>query len=89
MAPLEASCATPVGVHARVDGESLALDAFVGLPDGSEWLRDAIEADAGEPLAAGTELAERLLAAGAARAARPGRARGRRSMAIAIDRRGP
>ena len=66
VAPLGASCATPVGVHAQLDGESLALSAFVGLPDGSEWLRDAIEADAGEPLEAGTELAERLLAAGAA-----------------------
>jgi len=66
VAPLEASCATPIGVHARVEGESLMLSAFVGLPDGSEWLRDAIEADAGEPLEAGTELAERLLAAGAA-----------------------
>jgi hydroxymethylbilane synthase len=66
VAPLGASCTTPVGVHARVVGESLALSAFVGLPDGSEWLRDAIVADAGDPLEAGTELAERLLAAGAA-----------------------
>jgi hydroxymethylbilane synthase len=66
VAPLGASCATPVGVHARLDGESLALTAFVGLPDGSEYIRDAIEVDAGEPLEAGTELAERLLGAGAA-----------------------
>jgi hydroxymethylbilane synthase len=66
VAPLDASCSTPIGVHARLDGESLALSAFVGLPDGSEWLRDEIEADAAEPLEAGTELAERLRAAGAA-----------------------
>jgi len=66
VAPLGASCSTPVGVHARLEGESLALSAFVGLPDGSEWLRDAIAADAADPLEAGTELAERLLAAGAA-----------------------
>jgi hydroxymethylbilane synthase len=66
VAPLGASCATPVGVHARVVGESLALSAFVGLPDGSEWIRDAVTLDAADPLAAGTELAERLLAAGAA-----------------------
>jgi len=65
VAPLAASCATPVGVHARLDGESLAMTAFVGLPDGSEYIRDAIEVDAGEPLEAGTELAERLLGAGA------------------------
>jgi hydroxymethylbilane synthase len=66
VAPLGASCATPVGVFARVDGESLALTAFVGLPDGSEWVRDAIEVDAADPLEAGTELAERLIGAGAA-----------------------
>jgi len=62
---LDASCTTPVGVFARVEGERLALDAFVGLPDGSEWLRDQIEADAAEPAAAGVLLAERLLSAGA------------------------
>src|SRR6478672_8607217 len=62
---LDASCTTPVGVFARVEGETLAVDAFVGLPDGSEWLRDQIEADAAEPAAAGVLLAERLLSAGA------------------------
>ena len=62
---LDASCTTPVGVFARVEGERLELDAFVGLPDGSEWLRDHIDADAGEPAVAGVLLAERLLGAGA------------------------
>jgi hydroxymethylbilane synthase len=66
VAPLGASCATPVGVHAQVAGERLRIDAFVGLPDGSEGLRDSLEADAGEPALAGFALAERLLAAGAA-----------------------
>ncbi len=66
VAPLRADCTTPIGVHARVEGESMTLEAFVGLPDGSEWLRDRLEADADEPLAAGSELARRLLAAGAA-----------------------
>jgi hydroxymethylbilane synthase len=64
--PLDASCSTPIGVHARVEGESMRIRAFVGLPDGSEWLRDEIERDAADPLAAGTELGERLLSAGAA-----------------------
>jgi hydroxymethylbilane synthase len=65
VAALEASCATPIGVHARLGGERLVLDAFVGLPDGSEWIRDRVEADAGEAAALGGEAAERLLAAGA------------------------
>jgi hydroxymethylbilane synthase len=96
VALLEASCATPIGVHAQVeagraagdvagrpprlvsrteravDGDpardeqgSLVVAAFVGLPDGSEWIRDRVEGDAAEPAAAGAQLAERLLAAGA------------------------
>ncbi|MBK5220117.1 MAG: hydroxymethylbilane synthase [Thermoleophilia bacterium] len=65
VAPLGASCATPIGVHARVAGEQLAIEAFVGLPDGSEWLRDSFEADAADPAAAGAALAQRLLAVGA------------------------
>ncbi len=73
VALLQASCATPVGVHARVGSsgggeaeETLVIEAFVGLPDGSEWLRDRIEGDADQPAAVGALLAERLLATGAA-----------------------
>jgi hydroxymethylbilane synthase len=62
---LEATCATPIGVRAKVDGDRLLADAFVGLPDGSEWVRDHVEGDATEPSAVGTELAERLVGAGA------------------------
>jgi hydroxymethylbilane synthase len=65
VALLEASCASPIGVHARVDGEHLNIEAFVGLPDGSEWLRDRIEGDVADPAALGTQLAKRLLSAGA------------------------
>jgi hydroxymethylbilane synthase len=65
VALLQASCMTPLGVHARVEGEGLTIEAFVGLPDGSEWLRDRLEADAEEPALAGAELAQRLLGAGA------------------------
>ena len=65
VALLDATCATPIGVHARVDGARLAIEAFVGLPDGSEWIRDRVEGEAEEPAAAGALLAERLLSAGA------------------------
>jgi hydroxymethylbilane synthase len=96
VALLEATCATPIGVHARVGStaagarggrragsrtagesrsrtgggrqagaDSLVIEAFVGLPDGSEWIRDRVEGEAGEPAAAGALLAERLLGAGA------------------------
>ena len=65
VALLEATCATPIGVHARVEGERIEVEAFVGLPDGSEWIRDRVEGEAVEPAAAGALLAERLLGAGA------------------------
>jgi hydroxymethylbilane synthase len=65
VALLQATCNTPLGVHARVEGEALAIDAFVGLPDGSEWIRDRLEGRAEEPALAGAELTQRLLGAGA------------------------
>jgi hydroxymethylbilane synthase len=61
---LDATCATPVGVHARQERGELRLEGFIGLPDGSEWIRDRIATDPAEPAAAGRELAQRLLSAG-------------------------
>lgn len=43
---LEASCDTPVGVH----HDGTTLHAFVGLPDGSAWLRDSVAGDDGAAL---------------------------------------
>ncbi len=62
---LDATCSTPIGVRAERAGEALVVEAFVGLPDGSEWIRDRVEGEAAEPGAAGALLAERLLGAGA------------------------
>ena len=57
-------------------GGGLRLRAFVGLPDGSAWVRDVVEGPAEEPERLGREVAARLLAAGRARAARRGRGGG-------------
>jgi hydroxymethylbilane synthase len=62
---LDASCHTPIGAHARECDGALRLSAFVGLPDGSHWIRDELEGDGAEPAALGTAVAERLEAAGA------------------------
>jgi len=62
---LDASCATPIGVAASIDGEDLVIDAFVGLADGSEWIRDRVVGDAAAPAALAAELAGRLASAGA------------------------
>jgi hydroxymethylbilane synthase len=62
---LNASCHTPVGAHARVESDRITLNAYVGLPDGSEWITDTLEGATGDSRDAGSELARRLLAAGA------------------------
>ena len=64
---LAATCNSPLGVHAQIDPAvgRMRIDAFVGLPDGSEWLRDSIEGDPAEPTLCGAELAKRLLDTGA------------------------
>ena len=65
-ADLGGSCHTPIGAHAApVAGGRLCLHAFVGLPDGSAWVRDVLEGSAAEPERLGRDAAARLLAAGA------------------------
>jgi len=63
---LDASCHTPIGAHAVSAGHVLRLAAFVGLPDGSHWIRDELEGESAEPAALGAAVGERLRAAGAA-----------------------
>ena len=64
VARLDASCNTPLGAHARVDAAGIVLRTFVGLPDGSAWLRDETP-PVPAPAAAAELAATRLLAAGA------------------------
>ena len=63
VAGLDASCHTPLGAHATIGGGVVVLRTFVGLPDGSQWLRDETP-PAPTPIAAGELAASRLLAAG-------------------------
>jgi hydroxymethylbilane synthase len=64
-AELGASCDTPIGVRAKAGPEGLRIEGFVGLPDGSEWIRDAVQDGGSDPAALGRALAARMLAAGA------------------------
>jgi hydroxymethylbilane synthase len=60
---LGASCNTPVGAFGRaIGGGRVQLDAWVGLPDGSAWVRDSFAGPASE---VGAAVAERLVAVGA------------------------
>jgi hydroxymethylbilane synthase len=64
---LEATCETPVGAYAQPldGGGGLRISAFAGMPDGSGWVRDALEGDAADPAGLGRAVAERMLVAGA------------------------
>jgi hydroxymethylbilane synthase len=62
---LDTSCRTPVGAHAIVAGKTIRMHAYVGLPDGSEWIVDRVEGGSAQPRGVGTLLAERMLSAGA------------------------
>jgi hydroxymethylbilane synthase len=61
---LEATCNTPIGAFAESAGISLRLTVFVGLPDGSHWIRDELVGNDAEPAGLGREVAARLDAAG-------------------------
>jgi len=61
---VEGSCEVPVGALAQVQGDSVSLDAFIGMPDGSRLVRERAFGPALEAAALGKALGERLLAAG-------------------------
>jgi len=65
VAQIGAGCESPVGFYARTVDGRIEIDGFAGLVNGSVWLRDRVEGDATRPEAAGRELADRMLAAGA------------------------
>jgi hydroxymethylbilane synthase len=86
---LGASCHTPLGAHAARDAQgALTMRAFLGLPDGSVWLRDELTVvegggrDAGQDAIAATavglgqRLGERMQAAGAGELLRAAEAAG-------------
>ena len=62
---LDATCSTPIGARATHGAAQLTLDAYVGLPDGREWVRDRAAGAGEEATALGRGVAERLKGAGA------------------------
>ncbi len=65
IARLGADCTTPVGVRAQFGAGEVEVEAFVGMPDGSEWIRDRVSGAASRPAVLGELLVRRLLEAGA------------------------
>jgi hydroxymethylbilane synthase len=64
-ARLEGSCQSPIAAHATVADGRLTLEGLVAEPDGSRLWRDRSSGRAADAGRIGTELAERVLAAGA------------------------
>jgi hydroxymethylbilane synthase len=63
---LGATCDTPIGAHATIVNHSfIELNAFVGTPDGKQWVRDDVRGMAEDPRSVGLDAANRLTAAGA------------------------
>ena len=61
---VEGSCEVPVGGLARVQGERLTLDGFIGLPDGTRIVRESVEGACRDAESLGRDLGKRLLGAG-------------------------
>jgi hydroxymethylbilane synthase len=75
---LGATCHTPLGAHATRNADGgLTLRAFVGLPDGSQWLRDELSVAAGiDAETFGVAAGTRLIAVGASELLRAAEAAG-------------
>lgn len=62
---LEGGCQVPIGINARLEGENIHISAIVGLPDGSESIRQSIVAQKSQYQSVGTELARAFIEKGA------------------------
>jgi hydroxymethylbilane synthase len=64
-ARLGGSCQSPIAAYAELEGGRLRLRGLVGSPDGTKECFDVIEGPADLAASLGTQLGERVLAAGA------------------------
>ena len=62
---LEGGCQVPIGINARLEGENIHISAIVGLPDGSESIRQSIVAQKSQYRSVGAELARGFIEKGA------------------------
>ncbi len=65
VARLEGSCQVPIAVNAKVSSERVLVRAMVGLPDGTEILKEVIDAPRKEAADLGSRLADIMIEAGA------------------------
>lgn len=62
---LEGGCQVPIGISARLKGDEISIDAIVGLPDGSEYIKDSLKTSKDKFQSVGKELAHKFIEKGA------------------------
>jgi hydroxymethylbilane synthase len=62
---LEGGCQVPIGVNAKLEGDTLKIAGVVGLPDGRELLYVKLETKRDEYKTAGSKLADMIIRKGA------------------------
>ena len=62
---LEGGCQVPIGISARLKGDEISIDAIVGLPDGSEFIKDSLKTIKDKFQSIGKELAHKFIEKGA------------------------
>ena len=62
---LEGGCQVPIGISARLQGDEISIDAIVGLPDGSEFIKDSLKTSKDKFQSIGKELAHKFIEKGA------------------------
>ena len=62
---LEGGCQVPIGISARLKGDEISIDAIVGLPDGSEFIKDSLKSSKDKFQSIGKELAHKFIEKGA------------------------
>lgn len=62
---LEGGCQVPIGISARLKGDEISIDAIVGLPDGSEYIKDSLKTSKDKFQSIGKELAYKFIEKGA------------------------
>jgi hydroxymethylbilane synthase len=61
---VEGSCEVPLGALAQVSGTTLAIEGFIGTPDGARLVRERLSGNAADAEALGRALGARLLSIG-------------------------
>lgn len=65
VAKLNGGCQVPIGVNAEISGNIIKVRAIVGLPDGSEFIKDKREISKADFKNFGTKLADEFISRGA------------------------